>query len=65
MVEHIKANIAYQISKDVLENRLSKEDGVNKLVSQLAMNRGSAQIIVNQVFPKTQKRRKIYQNPEC
>lgn len=44
--------IIYQVSKKVYENEISKSEGVNRLIEELKMNKGSAQIIIGQVFPK-------------
>ena len=44
--------IIYQVSKRVYEKEITKNDGVNRLVEELKMNKGSALIIVGQVFPK-------------
>jgi len=44
--------IIYQISKKVYEKEISKSEGINRLFEELKMNKGSAQIIVGQVFPK-------------
>ncbi len=43
--------IIYKVSKRVYEKEISKNDGVNRLVDDLKMNKGSALIIVGQVFP--------------
>lgn len=44
--------IIFDIAKDVYEKNISKGDGINKLVQILDMNRGSAQMIMVQIFPK-------------
>lgn len=44
--------IIYQISKKVYEKELTQDEGINQLVEKLDMNKGSAQIIIRQVFPK-------------
>ena len=44
--------IIYQISKKVYEKEISKSEGVNRLVEKMNMNKGSALIIIGQVFPK-------------
>lgn len=42
----------FNIAKEVYEQNISKGDGINKMVEILNMNRGSAQIIIVQIFPK-------------
>ena len=44
--------IIFNIAKEVYEKNISKRDGINKLVESLNMNRGSAQMIIVQIFPK-------------
>ena len=43
---------AYEISKAVYEKKISDNAGINKLVNKHHFNRGSAKIIISQVFPK-------------
>jgi len=51
--------IIFDIAKEVYEQDLPKEDGINKLVQELNMNRGSAQMIIVQIFPKLLDGRKF------
>ena len=44
--------ITYLISKKVLEGKISKSDGINELSSRINLNKGSASIIIGQVYPK-------------
>jgi len=44
--------ITYRIAKQVFEKQITKEEGIDKLVTELGMKKGSAQIIIIQVFPK-------------
>lgn len=43
--------LTYKISKDSYEGIISKADGINKLADKINMNRGSASIMIGQVFP--------------
>ncbi|MFV9482293.1 HNH endonuclease [Christiangramia sp. ASW11-125] len=42
----------FNISKEVYEQKISKSEGVNQLVEELNFNRGSAQMIIGQIFPR-------------
>lgn len=42
----------YQVAKAVFEERLTSNQGIAQLVSDLQMNSGSAKMIVVQIFPK-------------
>ncbi len=42
----------FNICKEVYEQTISKEEGINKLVLNLKMNRGSAHMIIVQIFPQ-------------
>ncbi|MEX0662796.1 MAG: HNH endonuclease [Balneolaceae bacterium] len=44
--------IIFNISKEVYEKSISKSDGVDQLVKELNLNRGSAQMIIGQIFPR-------------
>lgn len=52
-MEELNPNrIIFNTAKKVYEGNLSKNDGINSLVRDLNMNRGSAQMIIVQIFPK-------------
>jgi 5-methylcytosine-specific restriction protein A len=44
--------ITYLVSKKVLEGEITKSEGINELYSKINMNKGSASIIIGQVYPK-------------
>ncbi|WP_296386813.1 HNH endonuclease [Winogradskyella sp.] len=44
--------ITYLVSKKVLEGEITKSEGINQLYSKINMNKGSASIIIGQVYPK-------------
>ena len=44
--------VTYLVSKKVLEGDSSKSEGINELFSKINMNKGSASIIIGQVYPK-------------
>jgi len=44
--------ITYLVSKRVLEGEITKSEGINELYSKINMNKGSASIIIGQVYPK-------------
>lgn len=52
MTEQNTNRIIFDTAKSVYENNLSKTEGVDNLVQILNMNRGSAQMIVGQIFPR-------------
>ncbi|UAB83511.1 HNH endonuclease [Zunongwangia sp. SCSIO 43204] len=52
MAELNPNRIIFDTAKKVYEGNLSKNDGINSLVMELNMNRGSAQMIIVQIFPK-------------
>lgn len=52
MAELNPNRIIFNTAKRVYEGNLSKTDGISSLVQELNMNRGSAQMIIVQIFPK-------------
>lgn len=52
MTELNPNRIIFNTAKKVYEENLSKNDEINSLVRDLNMNRGSAQMIIVQIFPK-------------
>ncbi|MFC5045167.1 HNH endonuclease [Aquimarina hainanensis] len=44
--------IIFNTAKKVYEGELSKSEGINMLVGELNINKGSAQMIIVQIFPK-------------
>lgn len=52
MAEHNPNRIIFNTAKRVYEGNQTKNDGINTLVRELNMNRGSAQMIIVQIFPK-------------
>lgn len=52
MAELNPNRIIFNTAKRVYEGNLSKTNGINSLVQELNMNRGSAQMIIVQIFPK-------------
>lgn len=42
----------FNIAKEVYEQKISKNEGINVLVENLEMNRGLAQMLIVQIFPK-------------
>jgi len=44
--------ITYLVSKKVLEGKITKSEGINELYSKINTNKGSASIIIGQVYPK-------------
>lgn len=52
MTQSNNNRIIFNISKEVYEKGISKGDGVNKLVGEINFNKGSAQMIIGQIFPR-------------
>lgn len=52
MDEQNRNRIIFNTAKKVYEGNLSKNDGINTLVRELDMNRGSANMIIGQILPK-------------
>ena len=52
MTEQDSHKIIYDAAKKVYERSVPKNDGINNLVRELNMNRGSAQMIILQIFPR-------------
>ena len=52
MAEKNPNRIIFNVAKSVYEGNITKNDGINFLVRELNMNRGSAQMIIIQIFPK-------------
>lgn len=42
----------FNVAKEVYQKNISNRDGINKLVESINLNRGSAQMIIVQIFPK-------------